>query len=134
MVQYIPKDAVLAIIDKKMVECFGNAADFVTAKKMVLIELKSAINSLEVKVVDLEDEIERIRKHHYINGDFDKAEIDGITITNIAKHFFNLGVNANLEQRIQECPFRETICNRYEDKPAECDGHCSWVVDCPILK
>jgi hypothetical protein len=52
------------------------------------------LDTLEVKKVDLESEIERIRKYHYINGDFEKAEIDGRTITNIAKYFFELGLKA----------------------------------------
>lgn len=36
---------------------------------------------------DLEKEIEMIRKYHFINDDFDKAELDGRTISNIARHF-----------------------------------------------
>lgn len=36
---------------------------------------------------DLETEIEMIRKYHFINDDFDKAELDGRTISNIARHF-----------------------------------------------
>lgn len=36
---------------------------------------------------DLETEIERIRNYHFINDDFDKAELDGRTISNIAHHF-----------------------------------------------
>ncbi len=38
---------------------------------------------------DLETEIERVRKHHFINDDFDKVELDGRTISNIAHHFVN---------------------------------------------
>jgi len=43
-------------------------------------------------------------------------------------------VDLEIEQRIKECPFREVICNRYEDNPTECDGRCSWVVDYSTLK
>ncbi len=67
----IDKDAVLAEIEKKMAESFGNTTDFATAKKMVLTELKSAINSLEVT------EVAKITQHDikiYINNKAQKKE------------------------------------------------------------
>ena len=51
--------------------------------------------NLEVKEEDLEEEIERVRKTHFINDDFEKATLEGRQITNIAKHFFELGMRIN---------------------------------------
>lgn len=42
--------------------------------------------------VDLEKEIESVRKTYFINSDFEKATLEGRQITNIAKHFFELGL------------------------------------------
>jgi len=85
MEQYIKKSALVAMIKHHIKEETHNY--FCKC-------LLSEIDTLEVKEVNLESEIERIRKYHYINGDFEKAEIDGRTITNIAKHFFELGLKA----------------------------------------
>ncbi len=93
----IEKDAVLAEIEelKTAIDIkLRSSKDSAYWKAQILIceRLEFKINSLEAKEVDLDIEIERVRKHHFVNDDFDKVEIDGRTITNIAKHFFKLGM------------------------------------------
>ena len=100
----IPLDAVIAEIMRR-INCYkveksdeniGHRDKLLLCARIAQCEeLASFLNSLKVKEVDLETEIERVRKHHYVNDDFDKVEIYGYTITNIAKHFFELGLKAS---------------------------------------
>ena len=48
----IDKDIILDKIEKIMAECFGKTTNFVTAKKMLLTELKHFVNTIETKNVD----------------------------------------------------------------------------------
>lgn len=52
----------------------------------------SFIDTFEVKEVDLEGEIEHVRMTYFIDNDFEEATLEGRQITNIAKHFFELGL------------------------------------------
>lgn len=95
----IDKDALVAEIEnlenayKKIPTSYNSYEEGL--KEGRLIGYKDAlhkINTLEVKGADLEEEIERVRKTHFINDDFEKATLEGRQITNIAKHFFELGL------------------------------------------
>lgn len=94
MEQYIPKSALVAEIKRRKSEHLkrNNLCDdyYVQEDNAIL----SSINSLEGKEVELEEEIERVRKTHFINDDFEKATLEGRQITNIAKHFFELGLKS----------------------------------------
>ena len=60
---------------------------------MGVLKTTNKMNS-NTKEVDLEKEIECVRKTYFINSDFEKATLEGRQITNIAKHFFELGLKA----------------------------------------
>lgn len=92
MTQYIDKDALVAEINRVLNSYDPNE---ITSGRYALVDLRDFLDTLEVKGVNLEDEIERVRKTHFINDDFEKATLEGRQITNIAKHFFKLGLNAS---------------------------------------
>lgn len=98
--KFIPLDALVAEIERRIKtnkECMLGLRnlDYYQGKVDALNDTISSLNTLEVKEVDLEEEIERIRKAHFINDDFEKATLEGRQITNIAKHFFELGMRVN---------------------------------------
>lgn len=79
MTQYIDKDALVAEIEGRL-----------EAQQYELINLAQYINTLEVKEVDLDEEIERFVK----SDEFRKAS-GTIKVTNLlAKHFYELGLKA----------------------------------------
>ena len=101
----IDKDAVLIIIEKLIDEIYdGRPFDFLSSEQQTALwyvkSIMSSIILLEVKEVDLEEEIERVRKTHFINDDFEKATLEGRQITNIAKHFFELGLKAQKGKKV----------------------------------
>lgn len=95
MTQYIDKAVVVAEIerrrkaipkeedDKRLKAVYGNEA-------FVLTDLLSFIDTLEVKEVGLDREIDRVWKE---NSDSIPPE-NWIEFKNIAKHFFELGLKA----------------------------------------
>ena len=138
MEQYISKSALVAEIERmknyyeniQMIKpVYGsNIEDF--------NELLSFLDTLEVKEVDLEKEIERV-----FDDDFFKDPVFGKLVNrnagiSIAKHFFELGLKAKdwKKERMEECSFRKVGCTMYKDKILECNGACSWVVDYPKWK
>ncbi len=81
MEQYIPKSVLVAEIKK----LYNGEID--TYTRNILDRLKSNIDTLEVKEVNLQEEIE-----------FEYNPMDGLSFeefARIAKHFFELGVAAN---------------------------------------
>ncbi len=113
MAQYINKDAVLAEIKKlEKLYCYDSVTTGGRVAKSVFISINDAFNSLEVKEVDLEKEIEEyayslphgttgscsyvsdkrlpIARQFGIKHDWDYEKVE-----NIAEHFFELGVNAS---------------------------------------
>ena len=98
MTQYISKSALVAEIEKiipqRAYERETLHSEFVRGQRVAYNKVLSFIETFAVKEVDLESEIENVRKSHFINSDFDKATLDGRNITNIAKHFFELGLKA----------------------------------------
>ena len=89
MEQYIPKSAVLAEIERRL-ELLDNApvanikefADIMGAQYYELTNIAKYINTLEVKEVDLEKEVEAYLNTFYLDKDLYK----------FAKHFFELGL------------------------------------------
>ena len=100
MTQYIPKSAVVAEIERRKEKCelfynvaLSNNAEFaklaIEEQKKQYDSFKGFINSLEVKEVDLGKEIEKSLKRHSL------LAVGKKDFTNIAKHFFELGLNAS---------------------------------------
>ena len=102
----IDKDAVVAEIERELknvnlnyVTVGSHPSDSDTNKKLQdgisknLQILLSFINTLEVKEVDLEKEIEDV-KHNYKVDDNRHTSICSADIEWIAKHFFELGLKA----------------------------------------
>ena len=101
MSHYIDKDALVAEINKliKKNELYldDNVSDSVRFQKTsaysILNEVLHFINTLEVKEVDLGKEIRRYRMNNPIIGHREESLYD--YMTNVAKHFFELGLNAS---------------------------------------
>lgn len=101
MGKYISKSAVVAEIegrikaiprdetDKRLKAVYGNEA-------FVLMNLLSFINTLEVKEVDLEKEIDECLKKHNM------LAVGKKDFTEIAKHFFELGLQARIDKELVE--------------------------------
>ena len=100
MEQYIPKSALVAEIERH-ISAIDNCPKFTDTQivvlegnKVVLLKLLSFLDTLEVKEVDLEKEIQDIFQK-YKNG------YNGLIICNktdfslIAKHFFELGMSVS---------------------------------------
>lgn len=66
-----------------------------------LQDIQTFIDSLSEESVskDLEEEIIKIRKHHFINDDWDKREFDGINISNMLRHI----AKWQREQLMKQC-------------------------------
>ena len=70
---YIKKSTLVAEIEKKLTDILTCKKDASTPEERIALtnmlrlckEILSFINTLEVKEVDLESEIERIRKYHF---------------------------------------------------------------------
>lgn len=89
-------EELLSFIDsmqKEPKECMYSKDNYTDEDKKVLCdgcEEECKFNKKQEPASEvLETEIEKVRKHHFINDDFDKAELDGRTISNIAHHFAN---------------------------------------------
>lgn len=99
MAQYISKSALVAEIEKKLqdlIVCKENTSFIehkvvLSAKTDMCKEILSFIDTLEVKEVDLEKEIEEV-KHNYKVDDNRHTSICSADIEWLAKHFFELGL------------------------------------------
>ena len=99
----IDKDAVLAEIDKRLHQLTDAAFDSMIGRN--LIEIKDFLDTLEVKEVDLESEMDKFYGMYRKNGitydksdnevcfDWKDAELSKNEIC-LAKHFFELGIKA----------------------------------------
>ena len=97
MAQYIPKAAVVAVIENRIeicakqredmlnVQCY-TLADDASARMAELNFIKDSLDTLEVKEVDLDEEIEKCLKQYHMIA-VGKEEFEPI-----AKHFFELGL------------------------------------------
>lgn len=90
MTQYIDKSALVAEIEKlEELYCYGKS-DGVLIAKSVFDSVKNVINTLEVKEVDFDAEVE-----DYIeNTSFTTYDLEDCDIKMTAKHFFELGIKA----------------------------------------
>jgi hypothetical protein len=93
MTQYIPKDAVVAEIERidKSIGCDRFLSEYEKGcnqgKEEVCDTLLSFINTLEIKEVDLEKEIELVK------GDYEQVDVAwNNDFDFIARHFYELGL------------------------------------------
>lgn len=96
MTHYIDKDAVVAEIERRLY-LYDPIVGYEEGRKDEAKSILSFINTLEVKEVDLEKEIEFLKEYYKEgnvewNGDFDF----------IARHFFELRLNTSEEIKIGE--------------------------------
>lgn len=90
MAQYIDKSALVAEIEKLRDDVYQcSSYDEATGFQHALGLIKSFIDNLEVKEVDLEKEIEKCLKQHSM------LAVGKKDFTDIAKHFFELGHKMN---------------------------------------
>jgi uncharacterized protein YbaR (Trm112 family) len=88
MAQYIEKSALLAEIDR-LVNNYDKALDYEAALEDVL----DFIDTLEVKEVDLNEEIELVK------GDYEQVDVAwNNDFDYIAKHFFELGLRSTITE------------------------------------
>jgi len=93
MIQYIDKDAIMAEIERIEYETnYEPFTDEVLGKRMVCKDIKSFLDTLEVKKVDLEKEYEEFVVDDPIFGNFITNDTMGMEL---AKHFFELGLKTN---------------------------------------
>lgn len=91
----IDKSAVVAEINRVLNSYDPNE---ITSGRYALVHLCDFLDTLEVKEVDLEKEIRRYRMNNPIIGHREKSLYD--YMTNVAKHFFELGLKANQENNV----------------------------------
>ena len=92
MKQYIDKAALVAEIERRrklISDPILSHEDLMIGEENALFNLLSFINTLEVKEVDLEKEIELVK------GDYEQVDVAwNNDFDFIAKHFFELGLKA----------------------------------------
>lgn len=84
MAQYIDKDALVAEINKRIIDAPVNNIGH--QRVWAYNDVKDIINTLEVKEVDLDEEIEKCLKQHSM------LAVGKKDFTDIAKYFFELGL------------------------------------------
>lgn len=130
--ELIYKSALVAEINRLIAELVekGEGTMFEQGRISAFEDAKLILNTIEVKEVDLDEEIEKCLKQYHMIA-VGKEEFEPI-----AKHFYELGLKAKdwEKERMEECPYRQVGCTMYEGKILECRGACSWVVDYPKLK
>ena len=95
MAQYISKPALVAEIDRLENKLYYEPENFKdVGAKIALDCLKSFLDTLEVKEVDLEKEYEEFVVDDPIFGNFITNDTMGMEM---AKHFFELGLKAKEE-------------------------------------
>ena len=96
MKQYIDKAAVVAELERLYNLEYGNTSNLSCGKKIMLQNILLFLDTLEVKEVDLEEEVKYILNQYYY---FLEKPIDIPTVIRItAKHFFELGLKARKEE------------------------------------
>ena len=101
MKHYIDKDILTAEIEKLK----GKASDsssYCNGWQQALSMLEIELNTLETKEVDLEKEVTNWWNDHYSRKDYTFEKYNGhylenSTVIEIAKHFFELGLNTGKE-------------------------------------
>ena len=101
MAQYIPKDGLVAEIERRLDDHkdeYKRSGDIYASVLMEEVEdILSFLNTLEVKEVDLEEEMKSWRHNHF-HGKRDKEAggeyLERVSQLDIAKHFFELGLKS----------------------------------------
>ena len=93
MKQYIDKDALIAKINHHLQFTPEHTNAFIEGEEHAYRTILSFLDSLEVKEVDLEKEIEEV-KHNYKVDDNRHTSICSADIEWIAEHFYKLGLRA----------------------------------------
>lgn len=94
MAHLIDKDALVAEIERlKTIYNDGENIHHI-ARYNILVDILSFIDTIEVKGVDLEKEIEEV-KHNYKVDDNRHTSICSADIEWLANHFFELGLSVN---------------------------------------
>ena len=94
MKQYIDKAAVVAELERLYNLEYDNTSNLSCGKKIMLRNILLFLNTLEVKEVDLEEEIDK-----WYNNEASK-EFENVLYEDIekcARHFFELDLNASKE-------------------------------------
>lgn len=111
MKHYIDKDALAAEIEKRISNlislsesCPANTAGRAGfyAQAQTLEGLKSFINTLEAKEVDLEKELDRIWFDNKFGDMFENSAVDFANVREICRHFFELGLQARIDKEFVE--------------------------------
>ena len=96
MAQYIDKSTVVAEINR-VVNSYDPTNE-ITSGRYALVRLRNFIETLEVREVDLEKELNDWRHNHF-HGRRDKDAngewLERISQLELAKHFFELGLNVS---------------------------------------
>ena len=114
----IPLDILVAEIEKRKHRNFLNEGAFEED-----IDILSCLNTLEVKEVDLEKELIKWHKEHFKkDGTF--IGMSGFYLTNdsqigIAKHFFELGMNAGNPLTWEDVKLIWNITDEMDNMPEE---------------
>lgn len=96
IMKLINKDALVEEIERLIDEIYaGRPFDFLSREQQVALwyvrSIMSSINTLEVKEVDLEDDVDEILESYDWN-------YDKIDFCQFAKHFFELGLKVQKEE------------------------------------
>jgi hypothetical protein len=109
----IDKDAVLAEIEN-IRKHYIEREDFDIGWNKALDKILSIIDTLEVKEVDLEKEIELVK------GDYEQVDVAwNNDFDYIAKHFFELGVNASNPLTWKDIKLIWNITDEMDNMPEE---------------
>lgn len=94
MIQYIDKSALVAEIEERKGMCYNHYGDYWNGCYNTFTDILSFIDTLEVKEVDLEKEIDNVWNPHFNLGwdDNSLVSINHKSFESIAKHFFELGL------------------------------------------
>ena len=92
MAQLIDKSAVVAEIEKELNTTKKYSTEYVNGKKYALKKILSFLDTLEVKEVDLEKELDFVKDAYYY---FTSDERD--SMKKVAKHFYELGLKTKGE-------------------------------------
>lgn len=96
MTHLIDKDALVAEIKKHRTIWDGMDGDYCKGQRLAYSDVISILDTLEVKEVDLEKEIEEV-KHNYKVDNNQHTSICSADIEWLAKHFFELGLKTKGE-------------------------------------
>lgn len=107
MTQYIDKDALVAEIEKELNTTKKYSTEYVNGKKYALKKILSFLDTIEVKEVDLEKEIDFVEDKYH--GFYSLSRAD---IIDVAKHFFELGLLSTITE--EDC---KLIWNIGDDLP-----------------